>query len=81
MAKEMTDEPQTPTPNLPETGQGSPEDQGVPMGDRRVEPTEGHWEKVEIPPGHYLKDGQIFWDFNDPYYRECQPKTEAPRAS
>lgn len=74
----MNDEPQTSPQDPPSSGQGPKEDQGVPVG-TSVE--SGHWKAIEIPPGHYLKDGQLYWDFNDPYYIECQPQNEAPRAS
>lgn len=48
------------------------------------EPPQGTWTKIEIPPGHYLKDGQIYWDPASEAYREMvTPKLtdEGPHAS
>lgn len=30
---------------------------------------QGQWTKVTIPDGHYLKDGQIYWDPTSKAYR------------
>jgi hypothetical protein len=77
----VSDEPQAPSTDQHlesqvEDTQSNPEVPGDALGDRRVQPTAqvGDWTAVEIPEGHYLKDGKLYWDHTSKPYREmCSP--------